>query len=694
MIDSLLNAKSIAIIGASEDPVRLSGRPIAYCLNNGFKGNIYPVNPKYQTIQGLKVYPSVADLPELADIAIIALPRAAVSKAIANGKVGTYVMFSGGYAELGEEGRKAQDALVRQIRAQGSRLIGPNCLGLINRETGLVASFSGSFESLPKGERTSVVFVTQSGAFGSYMYSCAMDRGLVVQEWVATGNEADLSIEDFLLYYAQRPDIKVIVAQFEGVDAPKLASALDHIDRAGKLLLVCKGGRTQAGALAVASHTGSMAGNDAGFDALLRGHRAIRRQSIDELLNLAQAAVLGALPAGKRLALLSVSGGTGVLMADEATEYGLVLPPIPDATAAVIRKYVEFGNPGNPVDLTGQVMNNTVMLGEALETLLASGNFDAAVTYIGQSTRDRAMAPRLLSAFRNARAKSSLPIFAVGLNEPDFQESLRTESVPLYGNAVYCVRTLAGLAGVAEALAPAPTWNWGDNAPVAKLDIADEFGLKRYFQASGLSVPDGRRAESAGEAVRAATELGFPVALKLCGSNLQHKSDIGGVALNLGNAKEVEEAVARLRAAAAKAGLGGAGFLVERQVGKGTEFIVSLRRDAIYGHLLIVGLGGVLTEILRDVAVEVVPSTDARLELALKQLRGRALLEGFRGAAPVDMQKLVAGLREIARVAVRLLDTGGFGEIELNPVIARPDGLWIVDAVAYMAGGGLPALPT
>lgn len=695
MIESLINAQSIAIVGASNDTTRVAGRPIVYCKSNGFKGRIYPVNPKYDTIQGLKAYPTLADLPERADIAIIALPRAAVSKAIENGKVGTYVMFSGGYAELGDEGRKAQDELVAKIHAQGSRLMGPNCLGLINRESGLVASFTGSFANLPKGPRSPVAFVTQSGAFGSYMYGRAIDQGLVVQEWAATGNEADISAVDFLCYYARHPGINVIVAQLEGVDPVKLNDALEQIDRSGKVLLVCKAGRTSAGAAAAVSHTGSMVGDDAGFDALLRGHRAIRRQSTSELLDLAQAAALGSLPAGRRVALLSVSGGSGVLMADEATELGMTLPAIPTTTHDVIMKYVEFGNPANPIDMTGQLMNTPAMLGEALESLLLSGQFDAAVTYMGQGTADPAMAPPMLEGFRATRAQTALPMFAVGMLRPEFQQGLRALNVPMYNDAVHCVRAVAALSALPApgdlAVAENKRWNWQAAQAAPALQSRDEFGLKRYFEGCGLSVPSGRRARDGAEAARHAAAIGFPVALKLAAIGLQHKSDIGGVALNLGNAREVEEASARMKDAAAKAGVTDVQFLVERQLAKGTELIVSVRCDAIYGHLLIVGLGGVLTEVLKDVAVEALPSSDRRMEQALRQLRGFKLLQGFRGTAPVDMAKLTTGLRDISRAAVGLLQSGEFSEIELNPVIARADGLWIVDAVAYDAAGNPPA---
>ena len=689
MIESLINAQSIAIVGASNDTARVAGRPIVYCKSNGFKGRIYPVNPKYDTIQGLKAYPTLADLPERADIAIIALPRAAVSRAIENGKVGTYVMFSGGYAELGEEGRRAQDELVAKIHSQGSRLMGPNCLGLINRETGLVASFTGSFANLPKGPRSPVAFVTQSGAFGSYMYGRAIEQGIVVQEWAATGNEADISVVDFLHYYARHPEIKVIVAQLEGVNPEKFKEALEHIDRLGKVLLVCKAGRTRAGAAAAESHTGSMVGDDAGFDALLRGHRAIRRQSTSELLDLVQAASMGALPAGRRVALLSVSGGSGVLMADEAAELGMALPEIPQSTRDVIMKYVEFGNPGNPIDMTGQLMNTPQMLAEALETLLLSGRFDSAVTYMGQGTADAAMAGPMAEGFKAVRAKTALPIFAVGMLRPEFKEGLAALRVPMYNDAVHCVRALAALSGLPAPGAPqgpgSQAWDWSKPCAIALPGSDDEFGLKASLRACGLSVPDGGRVPDAAAAVDAAAQLGYPLALKLAAAGLQHKSDIGGVALGLESPGEVADAARRLLAAAQAAGIANAQLLVERQVGRGTELIVSVRRDPLYGPLLIVGLGGVLTEVLRDVAVEALPSTDARLEFALQQLRGKKLLEGYRGVAAVNMGKLVAGLRDIARACVALLDSGGYAEIELNPVIARPDGLWIVDAVAYRA---------
>ncbi len=678
---TLIEARSLAVVGASDDVTRIGGRPIDYSLRNGFKGAIYPVNPKRETVQGIRAYPSLADLPEVADLAIIAVPREHVVEAIRGAKARNYVTFSAGYGEMGAAGKAEQAALAEAIRAQGARMLGPNCLGLINRSTGLVASFTPTFETLPLGPASNIVILSQSGAFGSYLYSLAMSRGLVVQEYASTGNEADVTVVDLIEYYAERPDIDVIAVQFEGVQAEALQRALERIDANGKLLIVCKAGRTSVGARAAASHTGSLVGDDAAFDAILRGHRVVRRQSADEMVDMMSAASVRALPAGRRVAIAGVSGGSAVLMADEAIELGLDLPDIPERAAQVLRDRVEFCTPGNPLDMTAQVINDARIAEETLGALLESEAFDAVMLNVGAGPLDATLAGRWLTCMAMLRQRSDIPFLMSGMAEPPFRDAMRALRIPLYSDPVRLVRTVAALAEASQTLKPAPAWPLGPKA--VTMTDADEFALKRHFEAGGLKVPAGRRVSGPAEAVAAAEALGFPVAMKLSAGSLKHKSDVGGVVLNIRTVAEAAKAADDLAAAGRKLGHNEVKILVEQQVAPGPELIVSVKRDPVYGVTLVVGLGGVFTEILRDAAVVVMPSDDVRLADALGRLRGWSMLQGYRGAPKVSADLILAGVRQIALAAEPLLRDGTYGEIELNPVFVRPDGLWVIDATAY-----------
>jgi acetate---CoA ligase (ADP-forming) len=678
---SLIEAESLAVVGASDDVTRIGGRPIEYSHRNGFKGRLYPVNPKRDTVQGLRAYPSLADLPETVDVAIIAVPRQHVLEAIKGANAHNYVIFSAGYGEMGAEGKTAQAVLAREIRAQGGRMLGPNCLGFINRSTRLVASFTPTFETLPAGPRSNVAILTQSGAFGSYLYSLAVDRGLVVQEYVSTGNEGDVTVVDLVEYYAERPDIDVIATQFEGVQALQLQRALERIDASGKLLVVCKAGRTNVGARAAASHTGSLVGDDAAFDAILRGHRVVRRQSADEMIDMLSAASVHALPMGKRVAIAGVSGGSAVLMADEAVELGLDLPDIPERAKQVMRERVEFCTPANPLDMTAQVINDAKIAEEALGALLESAEFDAVLLNVGAGPLDATLAGRWLTCAQLLRQSSKIPFLMSGMSDDSFRDAMRALAIPLFRDPVRLVRTVAALAEAARPLPKAANWVL-DSSPV-RLEEMDEYGLKRYFEGCGIKVPAGQRAATPEAAVEVAQSLGFPVAIKLAAGALKHKSDIGGVVLNIRTPEEAASAAERLMATARRACISGAGLLVERQTEPGPELIISVKRDPVYGVLLVVGFGGVLTEILQDVAVEVLPSNDVRLASALRRLRGWRVFEGYRGSAHVQSDVIISGVREIACAAEPLLRDGAYAEIELNPVFVRPGGLWVIDATAY-----------
>ncbi|MFA7602944.1 MAG: acetate--CoA ligase family protein [Novosphingobium sp.] len=675
---SLMDARSIAILGASENAGNPAGRAILYNLQNDFRGRIYPVNSKYAQVHGLTAYPSLAELPETVDLAIVAVPQARIGEAIRDARVRNFVVFADGFRETGN--LAGEEAIAAAVRAQGARMLGPNCLGLMNREAGLVASFTPSFAAMPRGKRSGVAVISQSGAIGSYFCVQAELAGLLVQEWVSTGNEADLDVCDLLEYYLAREEIRVLVVQCEGLDVARFAGLLDAIDTSGKLLLIAKGGRSETGERAAASHTGALTGDDVAFDALLRGHRAIRTQSTVELIQLAGAAAMNAIPRGRRIGILSASGGAAILMADEAADLGLALPDPPATLAPAL---AELGRTTiiNPVDLTGRMISSPTLFSQALTAMADPACFDALAIYLGGSTTDEDARAWLIPQLGEVRAHSGLPLFVCGADVAGFGTALAEADIPLYPDGIAAMRVLAPLAGIETTLLGGERWAARNLAPLA--DAAGEGPIKRRLAEAGLNVPAGLAAADADGAIEAASRIGYPVVLKLAAAGLEHKSDIGGVMLGISGDKELRAAAEGMARSAEAAGLSSYGFLVEQQLGRGIELIVSVRRDPQYSLLLIVGMGGVYTEILRDAVVEPLPSSDARLEAALRGMRGWPLLQGARGGAVIDSAMLVAQLREIARALAGLVEASGVREVELNPVIAGTNGLWIADAVAY-----------
>ena len=682
-LTALLHPRSIAIIGASDDPTRIGGRPLAYTRDAGFAGPIYPVNPRRATVQNLPAFPTIADVPEPVDTAIIAVPAPAVvptAEACAAAGVKAAVVFSAGFAETGDDGRRRQDALTAIARASGMRIVGPNCLGIYNSQTGFYATFTTTLEAehpVPGG----VGLVSQSGAYGSHLSLLATRRRIGIRFWVTTGNECDVDVAETIGWLARRPDISVIVAYIEGVaDRDRLLTSLALAREHRKPVILQKVGRTEIGADAVRSHTATLAGSDAVYDGVFRQFGVHRARDAEEMLDVAYAATFGAFPASRRVGLMSISGGVGVQMADEAVACGLEVTPMSDRAQARLKAQLPYASPRNPVDITAQAFNNLDLIRSNLDVMLEEGAYDAIVAFFTFVAAAGAMVTPIREILHDARRRHPDRLLVLSIvGPPDIVQRYEAAGCPVFEDPSRAVRAVAALARLAESFdrpsaAPAAL---PAAVPLPPPPIGEAVA-SRIFAEAGLPLIESRQCATAREAAQAAAELGFPVALKIVSPDIAHKSDAGGVALDLGTTDAVARAFAAVtgKARLARPDARLDGVLVSPMINGGVEMILGVQDDPTFGPVVMCGLGGVFVETLGDVSFRAAPFDAGEAHRMLRELQGFPLLTGARGRPPGDVDALAATLAALSLFAAA--HAGRIESAELNPVVVRPAGHGVV----------------
>lgn len=685
-LDAFFKAEGIAVVGASDDINKIGGRPVHLLRKYGYAGPIYPVNPRAGEIQGLTAYASVRDLPTAPDMAVLAVPAGATAEALrdcAARGVKAVVVLSSGFAEAGPEGVAMQDELVEIARAAGIRLLGPNCLGTISVVDGAIGSFSIVLEENmpPLGQ---VGIVSQSGNIGSYMVQNVALRRLGVSRFIATGNEADVDVADGIAAMAQDPHTRVILCCMETCrSAERLIAALDMARANGKPVIVLKIGATESGQAAAASHTGALAGSDAVIDAVFRRHGALRVRSVEELLDVGHAAsqlLPGRLPAGKRLTVVAASGGFGIMMADAASNAGFTLPPLSEPTKAVIRDTVPTAGTENPVDASAQMSSRPDILFKMLSALMEEPNTDATLLFLSLSLHNSRLRGIYLDALAQIRAAHPERLLVIAAAGPaDAVAEIFALGIPVFPSIDSAVGGLDGLARLG-ALRSAGNVARAEIAPEA-LDPAafrNEYNAKQALGAAGIAVLPEAVATSADEAAELAGRFGFPVVLKIVSEDIAHKTEIGGVVLNLGDAEAVRAAHDRILAnAAAKAPEARIdGVLVTPMAGKGAELIMGISRDPVFGPVAMVGIGGIYAEVLQDVQVQTAPVSETEALAMIRSLRMFPVLDGARGLARADVGAAAQTLARLSEFAVR--HAAQVAEIDLNPVLVRAEGEGVV----------------
>lgn len=720
-LNSLLYPRSIAVVGASTQPDKVGGMPIRLLRELGYEGRLYPVNPSAGEVQGLRAYGSLSDIGEPVDLAIVAVPASAsqdVMAQLAGNGTRAAVVFTSGFAEAGEAGVRMQDMLARSAHEAGVTLLGPNCLGAINLRERMFATFSPIPLSgvPPVGE---VGLVSQSGAFGAYAYALAREAGLGLSHWVTTGNEAGLQVADVIAWLANDPNTRVILAYIEGCrDGMRLRQALDAAHAAGKPVVITKVGSTAAGARSAQSHTASLTGEDAVYQAVFDAYGVHRAHTLEAFFRLGYVLSRGRRPALWQcpdgldasavtpLAVVTVSGGVGIMMADRAEELGLPLPPMPEAEAEALRTAIPFASTANPIDVTGQVVAQPRVFMDAIAGVARSGAYGCVAAFLAGG----ANAPRLWPELQQTVATLSeepkaAPLLLAGIVDDDKRAWLEARGCLVFREPAHAVEAAATLARAAAMEGASGAGTPQMRTPVMHADLLrdlppgatalSEYEAMRLLAEAEVPVAPHGLAQDANEAVRIAERLGYPVAVKLCSREILHKSDVGGVALNLADAQAVRDAFARMEGAVARARTeNGApvpfdGVLVARMVRGWGEVMVGVRRDPVFGLVALVGIGGTAVEIFRQTACGLAPLSRERARAMLRESRVAALCEGHRGNPAVDLDAAAQVLASVSQLAVNLgprLDT-----LEINPFIVTAQGLVAADAVVTLRSDGISA---
>ncbi len=686
----LLAPRSVAVVGASADPARIGGRPIAYMKARGFAGPIYPVNPNRSEIQGLPAFPDIASLPTVPDAAVVAVPAAHVIETVAAlGARGTKaaIVFSAGFAEIGPVGASLQAELVATARAHGMRVLGPNSLGLFNDRCGFYATFSASLETgYPPAGRIGIV--SQSGAYGTHVFTIARQRRVGTPVFVATGNEADVVVGDVMGWMVEDEATDVIAVYAEGIrEGDRFVAALQAARTARKPVIVMKVGSSRLGAASARSHTAAIAGDDAVTSAVLAEFGALRARSTEEMLDFAQLATRKVYPVRNTLGMVTVSGGAGVLVSDAAEALGLAMPPMPAAAQARLLEMLPFAAPHNPVDCTAQALNDTSLIGRFTDAMVEEGGYRSVLAFFSQTGGAASIAPKLRAALAGVRARHPDRLYVLSvIASPELVDGYESDGWTVFEDPTRAVNAIAAMGrlgdafdGVDAAVPAGITVSLPDSTP-------DEAGAKRLLAAAGIASAPELGCADAEAAAMAAEAIGFPVVLKILSPDIVHKSEIGGVLLGVADAGAVRAGFATLtaRAAAHAPAARLEGVLVAKQLDGGVECILGIHQDPVFGPIAMVGLGGIFVEILRDVAFRRCPFGPGVAEAMIRGLRGAPLLLGARGRPAVDIPAL-AGM--LARLSAFAHGAGPrLRAVDLNPVLALPDGAYALDAVVEIDG--------
>ena len=682
--------KSIAVVGASDDPAKIGGRAIRNLVLGGYAGRILPINPRYQRVQGLAAFEHVGDVGEQVELAIISLPASLVPDAITactSSGVKAAIIFSAGFSEAAEDGARAQDDIRSVAKAAGLRLLGPNCMGTINTRNGVLATFTSGIVDDPP-QRGGISIASQSGAFGSHCLALMRERGLGLNLWATTGNQCDVEVADCLAYMAADPATDVIIGNIEGViDGRQLIAAFDMARRNRKPMIVMKVGTSSAGAAAMASHTASLAGSDAVFDAVARHYGVHRARTIDELMDLAYVASRGRYPALAGLGIVTVSGGVGVLMADAAADKGADLQPLPAATQESLRQLVPFAGTRNPVDVTAQILNNPDLIEPMLKLLLDDGNYSSIVIFLSHLGLNPAIMGQLLPGLaRVAETYTDRYLCVSVLSHPGVRADLESAGFAVFEDPTRAVQAAIAMAGFTKSF-EAPQQSdlaLPEAVPIAAGERLSEDAAKRLLSAAGLQVTREEVAASVGDAVRSATEIGFPVVLKIISPDIVHKSDVGGVTLSLSDEASVAAAYAELMDRVARAAPGARidGILVAAMAPAGVETVLGVIRDPIFGPVVMFGLGGVFVEVLRDVVFTPAPFDVEKARAMIDRVRGRTLLDGVRGSSPADIDALAHALSRLSLFAAANAET--IASIDINPFVVLTQGRGAIAVDAFI----------
>jgi len=688
VMDALFRPRSIVVVGASDDPRKAGGKLLAHLLRHGFAGELYLVNPARPSVQGRAAYPSVADLPAAAaiDLALVATPAAEVPGAVAAlaaRGVWAAVIVSSGFGETGDAGREAEERALAACGDSGMRLLGPNCQGVANIGAGVVASFSSAFgpaADIPDG---SAAVLSQSGGMAAVLTQLALPHVDGLRYWAASGNEIDLRVADLLRYVVDDPAIRTVQVYLESLgDAANLAAAGRAATANGTAVLVLKSGTTAAGGRAAGSHTGALAQEDAVVEAFLRRHGMIRARDPREMSELVRLFTSAKRPCGSRVAIVTNSGGLGVLLTDESVTHGLRVAEFAPATVHRLSAALPpFAAVHNPIDVTAELLSRPELIREALAAVADDPGVDVVLLGVGMLGEYYDLDRILADVVVLNRRSDKLVVVCCIASQAGMVERFAAEGVPTFDDTTGCVRALGRLVAhteqvrrTAAAPEPEPAAPGGEAAVPGAGSLSEHAG-KVIVGSWGLPVVPGRLVECVDEAVAAGRAFGYPVVAKLSAPSVAHKTELGLIEVGIADDAAMAAAAARLLAAAGPGGVVKGpidGVLVEPMVAGGLEMAVGVVHDPDVGPVIMVGTGGTQAELLADVRLLIPPLTEAAVRDALASLTLFPLLDGYRGAPPRDVDAFVRLVLDLA--AAPPVAAGRVAELDLNPVLVLPAG--------------------
>jgi len=697
-LEKLLNPKSIAIIGAGDNPLRINGRTLMFMLRHRSGAKLLPVNPNRDEVQGIPCYRRIQDLPETPDVGMVIVNKALVSEAIEElGKKGCpfAIVTSAGYGETGAEGLKDQEDLVKQARKYGMRLMGPNCMGLINLQGPIILSWCATLEREP-GDLLSgdVGLVCQSGALLGSIWDMAMGHGLGYSSLLSTGNEADLEASDFVEYFALDEKTRVITAFIEGLRNPqKFLEAVELAHKQQKPVIVYKIGRTTEASRAAASHTGALTGSDSTFDAMCQAHGIIRVDNLNALATTAM--VLRSQPPAKgtRLGIFSCSGGAAGLICDQLPSRGLSLAPVSQDLEQYLTTLLGWGSPHNPLDIGKGPLKSLEVITQAMERYIMEESFDQMIILMTMLYFIK-VAPGLMLA--GLKDKHGKPVMGCWIGDKIAaipRQELLQGGIPAFRDVESCLDAAKALAFLgrfqrkrAKGLKPKDPPSGARKEAMAIIEKCgrrlDEASSKKILSLYGLPVPPGEVVKTLEEAKTVGKRIGFPLVAKGLSPDVLHKTEAGAVRLGISNSKELTAAFKQVSEGVRAHGGANSfrGVLLEKmQPEPVAEIISGSVSDAFGFHTILFGLGGIWVEALKDTTVRLVPLLPDDAEEMISEIRSHKILEGFRGKPPADKKAILEVLMLLSTLVWDLKDQ--IKEIDLNPVLVYSQGAVAVDAL-------------
>lgn len=697
MLEAIFAPRSVAVIGATPNEQKLGHTVLKNIRNAGFSGPIYPIHPTAQTVLGLSAYPSVLDIPGPLDLAVIVVPPQAVLEVVDEcGRKGVrgLIVITAGFKEVGGEGRERERQLLERVRSYGMRMLGPNCLGVIDTVSQLNASFAALMP-----DPGAIAFMSQSGAICTAILDWAKGRGIGFSRFVSLGNKADIDEVALLQAWRDDPHSRVILAYLESISDGQAFTKTARDVTKNTPIIAIKSGTTEAGSRAIASHTGSLAGSERAYEAAFSQSGVIRARSLQEVFDNALLFAYQPLIRGDRIAIVTNAGGPGILTADAIEREGLRLSRFTEATIARLQDQLPpTASVYNPIDLVGDARSDRYRVG--LEAALADPNVDGVIVLLTpQAQSDVAETAQIIAELAHDQHK---PVVTSFMGQVSLTEGLRILSENNIPNYPFPERAVAAL----RAMVSYMRWRMRPVEEYVSFDVdrdrvravfdrvrasgrleLGELEAREVVEAYGMRLPRSELARSPEEAIEIASRIGYPVVLKVSSPDILHKSDIGGVKVGLRSADDVRDTFELLDYRARRYSPNATiwGMLVQEQAPPGREVIVGMSRDAQFGPLLLFGLGGIYVEVLKDVSFRLAPISRQEAQEMVQSIRAYPLLQGVRGQPPADIE---AAIEVVLRSAQLVTDFPEIVEMDLNPVVLyeRGQGATVLDARIILQG--------